>query len=268
MLPWSGSKYLGGRDLMLRSAVGKVMWVGRATVFLVGLAVIVALVLGVATMALGATGGNFILGKANAAGAVSRLTANIAGPALNLVNTSTGTGATALNLQVAPTKPPLKVNSSQRVANLNADRLDGMNPRELPGTIASTATIHSFPGIPFDLGTSAAGWKFVGNPAPDIPTRSSSRLVGAAAVPLGDPTATAINYDLCYRPSGGGTITPFTGGSSATLTPNEVVYTATSSAAPGAGTWDVGFCIKSAVNDSRDAERVSYVNGWVMVVEE
>jgi hypothetical protein len=39
---------------MIRSVVGKVMWVGRATVFLVGLAVTLALVFGVATAALGA----------------------------------------------------------------------------------------------------------------------------------------------------------------------------------------------------------------------
>ena len=87
-------------------------------------------------------------------------------------------------------------------------------------------------------------------------------------MPLGDPTATTINYDLCYRPSGGSTITPFNNGSSATLTPTDVVYTATSSVVPSAGTWDVGFCVRSAVNDSRNAERTSYVNGWVMVVNQ
>ena len=39
---------------MVRSVLGKVMWVGRATVFLVGLAVILALVFGVATSAFAA----------------------------------------------------------------------------------------------------------------------------------------------------------------------------------------------------------------------
>jgi hypothetical protein len=41
---------------MLKSAAGKVMWLGRATVFLVSLAVILALVFGVATTALAGTG--------------------------------------------------------------------------------------------------------------------------------------------------------------------------------------------------------------------
>ena len=78
---------------MVKTVFGKVMWVGRATIFMVGLAVILALVFGVATTALGATGGNFILGKANVAGAVSKLTAGISGPALQLVDGGGGDGA-------------------------------------------------------------------------------------------------------------------------------------------------------------------------------
>lgn len=96
---------------MLRSAAGKVMWVGRATVFLVGLAVILALVLGVASMALGANGQSFLLGKGNVATKVSTLVNRGVGP--------------ALDLRVEPGQPPMKVNSSAKVANLNADQLDG-----------------------------------------------------------------------------------------------------------------------------------------------
>jgi hypothetical protein len=59
--------YTEGRWGMLRSTLSKVMWVGRATVFLVGLAVILAVVLGVATAALAGTGvgAAFNLGKLN-----------------------------------------------------------------------------------------------------------------------------------------------------------------------------------------------------------
>ena len=52
---------------MVRTIFHKVMWVGKAAVFTAGMAMILALVFGVATTALGATGGNFILGKANVA---------------------------------------------------------------------------------------------------------------------------------------------------------------------------------------------------------
>ena len=110
---------------MPKRIFSKVMWVGRATIFGVGLAVVLAAVLGVATAALAATGANFILGKSNVATTVSKLTANIAGPALSLINTSTASGATALNLKVASGDPPLKVNSTTQVPNLNASKLDG-----------------------------------------------------------------------------------------------------------------------------------------------
>ncbi len=111
---------------MVRSALGKVAWVGRTASMVLGLALVMALVLGVATTALSATGGNFILGKANGADRVSKLTASIAGPALTLVNQSTESAATALNLNVAEEKPPLKVNAAAGTAtNLSADELDG-----------------------------------------------------------------------------------------------------------------------------------------------
>ena len=48
---------------MIKSALGKVMWLGRATVFVVGLAVILAMVVGLASTALAANGANFIIGN-------------------------------------------------------------------------------------------------------------------------------------------------------------------------------------------------------------
>ena len=91
-----------------------------------GLALVLALILGVASVALSATGGNFILGKANEATTTSRLTATIAGPALTLVNQSTDAAATALNINVASGKAPLRVNAAAGTATyLSADELDG-----------------------------------------------------------------------------------------------------------------------------------------------
>jgi hypothetical protein len=101
---------------MLRNAARKVMWVGRATVFVVGLAVILALVLGVATAALGANGDFFRVGQSNFASAVSVLDKSGAGPALRLLVDS---GA------------PLAVNSSTKVSNLNADKVDGKHATQI-----------------------------------------------------------------------------------------------------------------------------------------
>ena len=103
---------------MLKIATSTVLWLGRATVFVVGLAVMLALVLGVASAAFGADGDFFKVGKSNFASAVSVLDKSGAGPALKLVVDS---GA------------PLEVNSSTKVANLNADKVDGLNASQLGG---------------------------------------------------------------------------------------------------------------------------------------
>ncbi len=112
---------------MVRSAAGKVMWVGRATVFLVGLSVILALVFGAASMALAGTGvgDTFNLGRLNTVNQLSRLVGSTDNAMLRIDNNSAGTNATALDLQVEPGHAPLKVDSLTRVSNLNVDFVDG-----------------------------------------------------------------------------------------------------------------------------------------------
>jgi hypothetical protein len=101
---------------MLRNAVGKVLWMGRATSTIVGLALMLALAIGAASAALGADGDFFKLGRNNLADSVSRLTKSGTGPALDLrVNSG----------------PPLAVNRQAKVDNLNADKLDGKDARAL-----------------------------------------------------------------------------------------------------------------------------------------
>jgi hypothetical protein len=120
---------------MIKSVASKVMFVGRATTFMVGLAVIVALTVGVAGAAFGANGGRLILGSLNnTATAITKLTSAVGGgPALQVSNPSTATGSTALDLQVATGKAPMKVNSQTKVANLNSDKVDGLDASQLGG---------------------------------------------------------------------------------------------------------------------------------------
>jgi ABC-type antimicrobial peptide transport system permease subunit len=108
------------------------LWVGRTASTVFGLALILALIFGVATMALGATGGTFVLGKGNSAGATTKLTLAVAGPVLQLVNNGTSTAAAALNLSVPSGRAPLTVNASAgKATNLNADRLDGLDSTDI-----------------------------------------------------------------------------------------------------------------------------------------
>ena len=92
-----------------------------------GLALVLALVFGVASMALGANGQAWILGQNNAATAVTKLAgaAGVDGPMLQLINNNTAANDTALDLRVQAGEAPMRVNSDTKVANLNADRLDG-----------------------------------------------------------------------------------------------------------------------------------------------
>jgi hypothetical protein len=115
---------------MLRSTVSKVMWVGKATVFLLGVAVILALVLGVASTALGDNGDPFLLGEKNVAAAVSTLTKEGVGP--------------ALSLKVGANQPPLQANAAAGTATgLSADELDGLDSADFQGKYAQTVVAKS-----------------------------------------------------------------------------------------------------------------------------
>jgi hypothetical protein len=112
---------------MRNRILSSVMWVGRATVFLVGLAVLLAVVLSVSSVALAGSGvgANFNLGKKNTVNRLSQLVGSTDSALLRIDNNNPGTSATALDLQVEPGLPPMSVDSLTRVDNLNADLVDG-----------------------------------------------------------------------------------------------------------------------------------------------
>ena len=116
---------------MIRSTLSKVMWLGRTTIAVVGLAIALALVLGVATMALAEMPGDpFKLGQINTINSLTQLVGNRNGPMLLVDNNSTAEDASALFLQVDRGNAPLKVNANSGTAtNLSADKLDGKDQR-------------------------------------------------------------------------------------------------------------------------------------------
>ena len=114
---------------MFRSAVGKVVWMARATTVVVGLAIMMGLVFGMASVALGTDGQRFIIGALNTAESISTLEKSGKGPALSLKVDS---------------GPPLAVNKQAKVANLNADKLDGKHA----GAFLPKATYRKFDGTP------------------------------------------------------------------------------------------------------------------------
>src|SRR3989337_719583 len=110
---------------MLRTAAAKVAWVARTASMVFGLALVLALLLGVATMALAAVPGDpFRLGQVNRIDdALTTLIGSNSGAMLAIDNDSTAANARALDLRVEPNRAPMVVNSGRRVANLNADKL-------------------------------------------------------------------------------------------------------------------------------------------------
>jgi hypothetical protein len=96
--------------------------VGALSAFLVGGTVAVA------------TNMTFVLGAANTPDAPTTVTAQnkdgkggLNGPMIQLKNTSTASSATPLRLVAGAGRPPFTTNSSTRVDNLNADKIDGID---------------------------------------------------------------------------------------------------------------------------------------------
>jgi hypothetical protein len=132
-----------------------------------------------------ATTSNFILGSttANLPDAPTAVTAkNVSLGGLNakmlqLTNNSTGSSATALGLTTPSSRPPLIVNSQAKVANLNADKLDGIDSggfvksaKPAPGALVGE-TWHEIgtagePALTWCHGSGGCsqGWTYFGTP--------------------------------------------------------------------------------------------------------
>ena len=103
--------------------------VGWTATFFVGLAVMLAVVLGVGTTALAAVPGDPLkLGRLNALDALTQLVGNRAGALLVVDNDSNAAGSRALDLRVEPGRAPLTVNpEAGKATNLNTDEIDGQD---------------------------------------------------------------------------------------------------------------------------------------------
>jgi hypothetical protein len=104
--------------------ISKALRLGRSTMFTVGLAVTLALVLGGATAALAAVPGDpFRLGRINSINRMSQFVGSTTSAMLRIDNNGSGS---ALELLVEPNKPPLTVNATAgKATNFNSDKLDG-----------------------------------------------------------------------------------------------------------------------------------------------
>jgi hypothetical protein len=124
-----------------------------------------------------------------------------------------------------------------------------------------------FSGLIPSIAGDAKGWVFAG-PTATATTTAGQHLTGVAEAPmaLASGTTQFARYDLCYQPAAGGTIVNFTGDgySFGEFTTNRLAWTAAASILPGAGTWNVGFCVQNSDGPIAISNN-DFVNGWVQV---
>jgi hypothetical protein len=126
------STFWGKEGMMVKTVFSGAWRMGRTTALFLGVAVMLALVVGVASSAFGADGDNWKLGSGNAATQITKLggALGVNGPLVRLTNNNAGTDDTALELLVQPGESPMRVNSATRVDSLNADQVDGKSASE------------------------------------------------------------------------------------------------------------------------------------------
>ncbi len=120
------------------------------------------------------------------------------------------------------------------------------------------------------IASSAAEFVFAG-PTATVTTTDTQRITGVAGAPLGTTAAegaASFLYDLCYRPAGSADLlVGFAGPNSSAgqvgTSTGRLPFLAAGSVIPGAGDWEVGFCVVNSGAFALDSN--DFVNGWVMV---
>lgn len=188
-------------------------------------------------------------------GVVTGLAAIANGVAVPLCNPAAGACSSDLRLQADNSATDLLGDVVGYFRNPQ-----GLGP--VPGTIATTG---AFQGLVGSIAVNNIAYVFAG-PSTSVTVAAGQRLTGAAEAPLGATMAnTYADIGLCYS-VGAGALTNFVAsGYSTTGVPNVGFsnIAAAASTVPGAGTFNVGMCVRNygpgVINNNH------FVNGWVMV---
>jgi hypothetical protein len=152
-------------------------------------------------------GAVFNLGQTNKVNATSSLTGSTRHSMLSVTNKGAGT---ALSLQVARGKPPFSVNSSARVANLNASLLDGLAASSLvkgggqsrsfgflmPTATAATKELLSVPGF----GTLNAFCESGGGGLAEVTFQAGSHVIDRFIASIESNSTTSIGSNVLTPP--------------------------------------------------------------------
>jgi hypothetical protein len=137
------------------------------------------------------------------------------------------------------------------------------------GSAGKIVSVIPFGGGFFDsVAVGGADFQFAGTYTL-VFTSENQTLVASAQVPLRSGGELLVTYDLCYQPAvSSGAPVNFAGSQASTekldSNLNLRSYTVSGAVTPGAGAWDVGFCVKSASPGGIDA---GTANGVVMIMQ-
>jgi hypothetical protein len=134
-----------------------------------------------------ATTKTFVLGTSNTVDAATTATAGAAGlnaKMLQLTNNSTGSSATALGLTTPASRPPMIVSSGAKVANLNADKLDGVDSGGFLPKTAKAADADKLDGVDSKGFVRGPGRAYADAAAMSRPTDGNPRIYTASPTVL------------------------------------------------------------------------------------
>ena len=92
-------------------------------------------------------GAIFNLGTGNSVNASTGISGSTNANMLGVKNVNTGANAGGIGISVASGKPPLKVNSSTKVSNLNADLLDGKHSSAFQAPLSVTVVTSAISNV-------------------------------------------------------------------------------------------------------------------------
>jgi len=110
---------------LTKTILKRILWLGRGAATTMGVAVMLAITVGLASTALAAAPGDpFKLGRTNTIDEITKLIGSSSEAILRINNNGSGP---ALDLRVEQGEAPMNVNSTTQVDDLNADQLDGQS---------------------------------------------------------------------------------------------------------------------------------------------
>jgi hypothetical protein len=147
----------------------------------------------------------------------------------------------------------------------------GIGPAGPAGPAGSSGVVNiaAFAGKVMQISGNASAYVFAG-PTASVTTTAGQKLIGAGQAPIAllSGVQQPMEYGLCYQSADGeGVLLNFAGDnfSVGMIGTTRWAWPAAASVSPGAGTWNVGYCVKN--NGVNSIDNNDWVSGWVMVTQ-